>query len=326
MCTGIRLIADNKSVVYGRTLEFAQNMYSNIIMIPRNYNFTGTTPSGKFEGLKWKSKYAIIGANAFDLIGLLDGINEKGLAGGLFYFPSYAQFQEVDSKNTSNSIAPWELLTWILSNFSSIEEIKEKLPKVFVSNAILDKMKSTPPIHAIIHEPTGKSLVIEYINGKLVMSENILGVFTNSPEFNWHITNLKNFINLSPININNKKLGNIELQPLGQGSGMIGLPGDYTSPSRFIRAALFSQTVIDKKDEFELCDTVFHILNLFDIPRGIIREKTSSEIYYEYTQWTSTCDLNNKRYYWKTYYNHNVKMVDLMQMDLNNNIPVNIPL
>src|SRR5947208_3502761 len=103
MCTGIKLIAENNSIVYGRTLEFAQEINSEIIFVPRNYNFIGISPDQK-NGLEWKTKYAAIGTNASEVNTIIDGINETGLAGGLFYFPEYAQYQETSKNDSSISI------------------------------------------------------------------------------------------------------------------------------------------------------------------------------------------------------------------------------
>jgi choloylglycine hydrolase len=316
MCTGIRIKAENNSVVYGRTLEFGRNIESKVLFVPRNYEFAGTAPNGSSEGLSWKSKFAVIGANALNEIDFVDGVNEAGLAGGLFYFPEYARYQEIEKDLISKSIAPWELLTWILTNFSSIDQIKIELPKIKVTNTVFKSWGIVLPIHAIIHDSSGHSLVIEYIEGNLKMQDNPIGVFTNSPNFDWHITNLRNYVNLSPFNISEVELNNIELMPLSQGSGMFGMPGDFTSSSRFIRAFFYSQSAVDIKDENDALKSLFHILNLFDIPYGSVRQKENVKIEYEYTQWTSGIDLKNKYYYFHSYDNRNLRKIDLMKMDL----------
>ena len=263
MCTGIRLLAQNGAPIYARTLEFGQDINSKIIVIPRNYSFIGTPPSTELAGFNWSAKYAVAGTNALGLNHVLDGVNEKGLAGGLFYFPHYAQYQEISSNNYNRTLAPWELLTWLLTNFSTIQEIKKELPTIFVSNTIYKPWNMVPPLHAIVHDKTGASLVIEYLKGALVMHDNPLGIITNSPDFTWHLMNLNNYLHLSPVNRKNAKLNNVTLTPFGQGSGMLGLPGDFTPPSRFVRAAFFSQTAFVGNNEEEARETAFKILNLF---------------------------------------------------------------
>lgn len=324
MCTGIRIMAENVAIIYARTLEFGIDTKSNILMIPRNYSFTGTTPSKNFAGLKWNSKYAVLGANMLNINGLIDGVNEKGLAGGLFYFPGFAKYQDVSEKQYGYSIAPWELITWILTNFSTVSEVKANLPNIKLTNTIFPPWGIVPPLHAIIHDLSGETLVIEYVNGELYLYNNPIGVITNSPTFDWHLTNLSNYINLSPFNVENLKLQGLTLIPLGQGSGMLGLPGDFTSPSRFVRATVFMQTTKNIKHELDALNSAFHILNLFDIPFGSVIEKNDGQKNYELTQWTSAADLKNKRYFWHTHENRQIQMVDLMKMNLNGYMPVTI--
>jgi choloylglycine hydrolase len=314
MCTGIRLTANNNATIYARTMEFGQDIASNIIIIPRNYQFIGTAPEG--SGMHWKSEYAIVGANTQNIIGILDGLNEKGLAGGLFYFPEYAQYQEVTSDKYPHTIAPWELITFLLTTCATVDQAKQKLSIVNVSNTVFGPWGIVPPTHAIIHDAAGNSLVIEYVKGKLRMYDNPLGVITNSPSFDWHITNLRNYINLSAINVPKIELDKISLSSFGQGSGMLGLPGDFTPPSRFVRAVAFSQSVVNLKTEKDALAAAFHILNLFDIPFGVVGQKDGDAMHFDYTQWTSASDTRNACYYWHTYMNRNIKMINLIHTNM----------
>ena len=118
-CTGIRLIAEDGSVVCARTLEFGIDLDSSVIMVPRGYPRTGTTPQGE-NGLRWNSRYASLGANGVGLPFIFDGVNEKGLAVGLFYFPTTAGYVKYNADKASKTIAPWELGSWILENFATV--------------------------------------------------------------------------------------------------------------------------------------------------------------------------------------------------------------
>lgn len=327
MCTGIRLIAKNGGIIYARTLEFGQPMKSDCIVIPRNYAYKGTAPSGKAEGLQWQSRYAVVGANALGLAHILDGVNEAGLAGGLFYFPDFADYQNVAPEEYKNSLAPWELMTWILTNYANVEEVKKAITTIKVGNTIFAPWGFVPPIHAIVHDATGKSLVIEYVKGKMDLYDNPLGVVTNSPTFEWHMINLHNYIMLKPENSPHAILRNgVEIIPLGQGSGMLGLPGDFTPTSRFIRAVAFSQSVKVGAHEDEALSAAFHLLNLFNIPIGVVRHSENGKELCDYTQWTGACDLNRKRYYFHTYENPQIQCIDLMKYDLNAHEPVIVPM
>jgi choloylglycine hydrolase len=130
-CTGIRLIAADGSVVHARTLEFAIDIHSNVLVIPRGYERTATAPDDK-AGLKWKAKYASVGASALGLPILVDGLNEAGLAVGLFYFPTTAGYMPYSPGDAGKAIAPWELGSWLLDNFASVDEVKANIGAIVV--------------------------------------------------------------------------------------------------------------------------------------------------------------------------------------------------
>ena len=317
-CTGIRLIAADGTVVHARTMEFAIDIHSDVMMVPRGYARTGTTPDGK-EGLKWKAKYASVGLNGVGLPVLFDGLNEKGLAAGTFYFPGSAGYMPYTAVDAGKTIAQWEVGSWILENFANVEEVKANIGNIVVPAVVFAGWGFAPEAHYIVHDATGKSIVIEYVGGKLNVSDNSLGVFTNSPSFDWHMANLRNYVNFSMTNAPPVQLGSVKLVPFGQGSGMLGLPGDFTPPSRFVRAVAFSQSVFPSQTGHDAVLEAFHILNQFDIPKGAAREHEKDEhgnILADYTIWTAASDLKAKRYLFRTYENSQIRMVDLMKMNL----------
>ena len=317
-CTGIRLIAADGTVVHARTLEFAIDLHSDVMMVPRGYARTGTTPDGK-EGLKWKAKYASVGLNGVGLPILFDGLNEKGLAVGTFYFPTSAGYMPYTTADAGKTISQWEVGSWILENFASVEEVKVNIGTIVVPAVVFGGWGFAPEAHYIVHDASGKSIVIEYVGGKLNVHDNPLGVLTNSPAFDWHMTNLRNYVNFSMTNVPPGQLGSVKLQPFGQGTGMLGLPGDFTPPSRFVRAVAFSQSVLPSKTGHDAVLEAFHILNQFDIPKGGAREHAKDEkgnIVADYTMWTAAGDLKALRYYFRTYENSQIRMLDLMKMNI----------
>jgi choloylglycine hydrolase len=317
-CTGIMLIAEDGTVVHARTMEFAIDIHSDVIMVPRGYVRTGTTPDGK-PGLKWTSKYASVGTNGVGFPVLFDGVNEKGLASGLFYFPTSANYMPYTAADAGKTIAPWELGSWMLENFASVDEVRASIGKVVVPAVVYSGWGFAPEVHFIVQDAAGKSIVIEYIDGKLNVYDNPLGVLTNSPAFDWHMANLRNYVNFSMTNVAPVKLGSVTLQPFGQGSGMLGMPGDFTPPSRFVRAVAFSQSVFKPKSGDDAIVEAFHVLNQFDIPKGAAREHEKDEhgnVLADYTIWTSAIDLKAKRFYFRTYESSQIRMVDLMKMNL----------
>ena len=317
-CTGIRLIAADGTVVHARTLEFAVDIHSDVIVSPRGFERTGLTPDDK-EGLTWKAKYASVGANGVGLPVIIDGLNEAGLAAGLFYFPTTAGYMAYEPADAAKTIAPWQLASWVLDNFASVAEVRANIGSVVVAPTVLKQWGFTPPVHMVVHDASGKSITVEYVGGKLNVYGNPLGIITNSPGFDWQMTNLRNYVNFSLDNRPPVQLGPVKLEPFGQGSGMLGLPGDFTPPSRFVRAAAFSQSVLEPKTGEDAVLTAFHILNNFDIPKGSARDPEKDEhgnILADYTLWTAASDLRAKRYYFRTYEDSRIRMVDLMKIDL----------
>lgn len=315
-CTGIKLTAKDGSLVHGRTLEFGIDVDISVAVIPRGYAFKGTTPKG--EGMSYKAKYAAVGAIAFGNPALMDGINERGLAVGTFYFPGYAEYTETDQENQQRSLSPVEFSNWILTQFESIDEIKSALPSVVIAPTVIKAWgNQPPPFHYIVYDKSGESLVIEPVGGNLLTYDNKLGVFTNSPEFDWHMSNLRNYINLTPFNVEPVTLSGVTLKPFGEGSGMVGMPGDFTPPSRFVRAAIYSTTATPSKNAEEGILQVFHILNQFDIPIGVARAKEGNVVYTDQTLLTAARDPQALKFYYKSYRDQAIKVVELKKFDLN---------
>ncbi len=315
-CTGIELIAADGTVVRARTLEFGIDLKSNVILVPRGYSRTGTTPDGK-PGKSWTAKYANLGANALGMPVIIDGLNERGLAVGLFYFPTTAQYQPYSPGDAARTIAPWELGSYMLDNFATVDEVRANLPNIVVPAVVLEAWKFSPPVHYVVHDASGKSIAVEYTDGRLNIYDNPLGVMTNSPAFDWQMTNLRNYVNFSLTDLPPVQVGSVKLVPFGQGTGMLGLPGDFTPPSRFVRAVAFSQSVLPSQTGYEAILEAFHILN--DIPKGASRAPDKDEhgnVIADHTIWTSAIDLKAKRFYFRTYEDSQIRMVDLTKQKL----------
>ncbi len=314
-CTGITLHPKDGSIIFGRTLEFAMDMKSNIIVVPRGRDYVGTVP-GDQPGLRWTTKYGIVGTNAFEMPVTLDGLNEQGLCVGLFYFPGYAKYNAVKPADFGNTLAPWELGVYLLGTCSNVNEAVLAAKKVLVGPTVQKDMGIVPPAHYIVTDAGGKCVVLEYIDGELKVHANPLGVMSNSPSFDWHLTNLSNYVNLTVSNVPQVDVGRKKIPGLGQGSGMLGLPGDFTPPSRFVRAVAFAQSAVPVGSAREGVLQAFHILNQFDIPRGAARGIENGHEVADYTQWTAVSDLTNRRYYFRTFDNSRIRMVDLKHVDL----------
>lgn len=313
-CTNILLMAADGTPVYGRTMEYAIEVKPDVVVVPRNYEYVSTRPKN-MKGISWKTKYAVVGVMSFGQPFLSDGMNEKGLAGGALYFPGYAGYTPSAKADPAHSLASWEFLTWVLTNFATVEEVKAGLNGMSIIDLPAPIVNFVLEFHFPIHDATGASIVIEPIDGKLKVYSNPLGVLTNSPPFEWHMTNVRNYVNISPVDTKPLVIQGQSFAPLGQGSGLLGIPGDPTPPSRFIRALGYVYSAKQQADGPQTVRLAEHLMNNFDIPVGFIRtDPKGGEL--EYTQWTSFADLRAKKYYIKSYQDEVLRSVDLMSFDL----------
>ena len=200
----------------------------------------------------------------------------------------------------------------MLSNFATVTEVKEAINKIHV--VAIDLRAST--VHWRIADIAGSQLVLEIVDGQPRFYENKLGVLTNSPGFEWQITNLNNYVNLFPGTAEAKSLDGMHLSSFGAGSGFLGIPGDVTPPSRFVRAAFYQTTAPKQASALETVLQSFQILNNFDIPLGIEFPigKTPVSIP-SATQWTSATDVSNRIIYYRTMYNRAIRSIDLNKID-----------
>lgn len=316
MCTGLKLRAKDGSIVHGRTLEFGIKLDISCAVVPRGYQFTGTTPEGK--GISYTSKYGVVGAIAYNAPAILDGINEAGLSVGTFYFPDFAEYAEMTPGNRSKGLSPLEFSNWIITQFATVEEVKDALTNISIFPTVIKEWGNTPPpLHYIVFDKSGKSIVIEPRGGKLKVYDSKLGVLTNSPGFDWHQLNLRNYVNLRAVNAPPLKIEGVELIPFGQGSGMAGIPGDFTPPSRFVQAAIFEAAAIPSDNAQKAIFQMFHILNHFDIPVGTIRQVENGTLLTDYTLLTCARDPQALQFYFRTYDDQTIRMIDLKKFDLN---------
>ena len=317
-CTGCQIKTGDNAVINGRTVEFGVLIDTSIAVVPRGHKFTGMTTLG--DGKKWTAKYASAGMIIADYDVIVDGMNEKGLVCANFYFPGYAKYSVTTKENQSISMSSTDIVQWILSMFETVDEVKKALEnnEVAISPVLTPGFPpQVQPFHFIVYDKTGKSIVFEPIDGKLKVYDNPIGVITNSPTFDWHMTNLRNYITLGATTPDPKKVFGVTLKPLGQGAGMLGLPGDFTPPSRFVRAAAFAGSTIPAEKAEGGVMQVFHILNSFDIPVGAARTIEEGKVFSDYTMLTVVRDTKNLRYYYKTYDDQDIKMLDMKKFDFN---------
>ena len=318
-CTGITLLSKDGGVVVARTVEWALNdaQHNQLLIVPRNKEFKAQTPEGT-NGKNWKGKYGFVTLTAYGQPYGPDGMNEEGLYVGVYYLPGFAQYAEYDKSNASKSMSVGDLMQWMLSSFKTVDEAIASLNNVIVVNVENKEFGGAAlPFHFKIVDQSGNSKIIEIVNkGEVKIYEPYLGVITNSPTYDWHIINQRNYLNLSNTPNQQKVFGNYELNPLGGGSGLIGLPGDFTPPSRFVRAAAFTASCRPLSTSMEAVIESFRILDNFNIPLGaqMPNENIPGDIV-SATQVTSSSDLKEKIYYYHTMWNRQIRKIDLKLID-----------
>lgn len=309
-CTGIALTAADGSYVQARTIEWAAgDLPSEYVIVPRGHSFRSYTPSGA-NGLAFTARYGVVGLSVVHTDFIAEGINETGLSVGLFFFPQYGGYQPYDPAQNDRTLADLQVTAWLLTQFSTIEEVKAALGSVRIVG-----LDDTSVVHWRIGEPSGRQAVLEIVGGVVHFYENEVGVLTNAPGFEWQLTNLNNYVNLVPGSAPAHKLDGVMLRPTGGNSGFLGLPGDATPPSRFVRAAFYRASAPQRASGFDTVLQCFHLLNAFDVPIGIMHSAGEAPDIPSATQWTSAIDLTGRKVYYKTAYNNTIRCIDLARID-----------
>lgn len=304
MCTAATYNAGD--AYFGRTLDYEFSYGDEITITPRNYEL-------HFRHTKdIKSHYAIIGmAHIADNYPLYyDAINEMGVGMAGLNFVGNAVYPEPSEDKTC--VAQFELIPWILCQCKSVEEARKLLCGASIVCTSFSEKLPSAQLHWIIADKDS-SIVIESTADGMHIYDNPVGVLTNNPPFPTQMFNLNNYMNLSPKQPENNFSNELELKPYSRGMGALGLPGDLSSASRFVRVAFTKMNSISEKDESEAVSQFFHILGSVDQQRGCCEVADGK---YEITIYTSCCNLDKGIYYYTTYSNHQITAIDMHNEDL----------
>lgn len=313
MCTAISFIA--KDHYFGRNLDLEYSYLESVTVTPRNYPFTfqsGTTLS---------SHLAMIGIAtvAEDYPLYYDATNEAGLSMAGLNFPGNARYHQPVADKLS--IAPFELIAWVLSQCHTTAEAIDLLQKTNVINHSFSPEYPVTDQHWIVSD--GKeSITIESRKSGLTLTENPVGVLTNNPPFEYHLQNLCNYMHLSNLEPKNRLSQEIVLQPYSRGMGALGLPGDLSSASRFIRACFTKLNSVKPSTEAGAVNQFFHILGSVEQQEGCVRIGDG----FEKTVYSSCCNTTKGIYYYTTYENSQITGVNLYHENINSNQLVSYPL
>lgn len=314
MCTAATY--QTKGFYMGRTLDYEFSYGDEITVTPRNYEF-------QFRHMgSVSSHYAMIGMAhvAGDYPLYYDAMNEKGLGMAGLNFVGNAVFQEVD--DTRNNVAQFEFIPWILCQCATLEEAKKLLSRMNLVGTPFSPQLPTAQLHWLIADKTG-SLTVECMADGLHIYDNPVGVLTNNPPFDKQLFHLNDFMHLSPKQPENTFSQDLNLQSYSRGMGALGLPGDLSSASRFVRVAFTKLNSRSGNSENESVSQFFHILGSVDQQRGCCEVANDK---YEITLYTSCCSADTGIYYYTTYENHQISGVNMYRENLDGDTLTRYPL
>ena len=305
MCTCVNL--KTKDYYFGRNLDFEHRFEEKVAVTPRNYEFALKREE------KFRTKYAMIGMTTvvenYPLYA--EATNEKGLSIAGLYFPENAFYAK--EKEGKINITPFELIPWVLGKFSSIEELKNELYNINLIDIPFAENMPLTALHWMISDEKD-CIVLEQMKDGLKIYDNPIGVLTNNPPFPYHFTNMNNYMNLTPNMPNNSFSNKIPLQTYGRGMGAIGLPGDNSPASRFIRASFNRLNSVSDTDEESSVSQFFHILDSVSLVKGsTITEENKCDI----TNYSCCINTTKGIYYYKTYYNNQITAVKMNEKNMN---------
>lgn len=312
MCTGLTVKTTENDIFFARTMEFGAPLDSSICIKPKGLQQVAHLDNNQ-EGYSWDSSFNYMGFDGQGTNQLIEGFNEGGLYVGGFYLPHYAVYP--DLTNPKKSIGPMNFVDWALSSYSKVSDVEDALRtgEVELVSTIFSPLGAdyVPPLHWILVDGNGGCAVVEYLENGMNINPNPYGTITNSPDFTWHTTNLKNYVNLTALNAPDRDFAGLNLSEFGQGSGMLGLPGDFTPPSRFVRAVALANTATTVTGEAKGLNLAWHLINNVDIAIGVVRSPGEEED--DRTQWVSVSDLSRSKLYFRNYDNQVIRTVDLAE-------------
>lgn len=294
----------HEGLLVGRTLDFPSPILSRLVKIPVGEKLTSKDPEGN-PAYQWTSQYGIVGLTAFgdenNGSNIIDGMNTEGLKIGSLSLEETV-YQTVPNDQMNKAMALSDSFVWLLGTCATIEDVKKALSEVYIWGDIIPPMQTPYLQHYSIHDKTGASLVVEYINGELRMYDNPVHMLTNDPPFPEQLENLRTY----------DYLNTAFEEGQNPGTGMKGLPGDYTTTSRFVRGATLLKFAKKCEDAFHLAMT---ILGSLEVPLGLKLAFTNNDKDYDATRWKTISDLANLTFYYMTIQSRGWTSVDLKQLD-----------
>lgn len=336
MCTAITMKTAEGETFFGRTMDFSYPIQPAVYVMPGNYQWNNALGTVRIT-----NPYSFIGIGQESGMGILfaDGVNEMGVGAAALYFPGYAAYGAVEEmtgdmgnggrmspgmgmgrqgepgssgrfsgNGTKPRIAAVEFLPFLLGSCDSVDRAARAAEAVELVGMADPVTGTIAPLHWMVADQSGRSVVIESTAEGVRVMENPVGVLTNSPDFPWQITNLRNYVEADPVQREAARWEEAELTPFGQGGGTSVLPGGFTPPARFVRAAFLKSHMPVPQDRTEAVGACFHVLENVSVPRGAVRTASGAE---DYTRYTACLNTATGEYYIKTYENGQIRTARL---------------
>lgn len=315
MCTSIVTNTLDGKHILSRTMDFSKPLDPNPVFIPRNYQWISDA-----DRTAYQAQYGFVGAGRklSNTFFVADGVNEHGLAIAELYLPGNVRYQE-NAEVGMRNLAPHEFILWVLGNCRSIAEVEMALADINIMEIAIPELSFVAPLHWILTESGGESIVIEPTTRKLAPKKNPVGVMTNTPNLEWHIENLRNYLNVRPQQYDSVSFGTYNAIPFSQGTGTSGLPGGFTPPERFVRAAFFKEHIEPAPDELSGIANAHRILSTVRIPKGVVVTQEGTP---DYSLYVSSMCNESCSYYFTSYENNRVSMLTISEELLQQSDPV----
>ena len=317
MCTAITYKTSDH--YFGRNLDLECSYGEGVTITPRNFVFNFRKMGAM------TNHFAIIGmAYVVDDYPLYyDATNEKGLSMAGLNFPNYASYKPYCEGK--DNITPFELIPWLLGQCSTVAEAENLLARINILEENFSAQLPLSPLHWIIADKE-RSIILEAVQDGIKIYDNPVGVLTNAPPFEHHLLNLNNYMQLTseePQNFFGGQNTNLKLQTYSRGMGALGLPGDASSMSRFVKASFVKLNSVSGNSEEESVSQFFHILKSVEMPRGMVHLEKDL---YEITVYSSCCNIDKGIYYYTTYENSQLSAVDMHKENLDGGALTSYPL
>ena len=299
-CTAINLKAKDGTVIAGRTMEWAVDMEWTLTSQPQGSPVLISAPD--FLDLPSKtltSKYAFVGIYPAVIKGspaILEGQNEAGLGLSGNFLPGFTEYQKVTPQD-EEYVSIINFGSLVLGMHSTVKELRAALPnyKVWYNPSEVEGSPTPPWLHFVLTDRSGDSIIVEFVQGQMVIHDNVANVLTNAPTYDWHINNVRNYLSLTDTATTSIVVEGTNVTEIGQGGGLIGLSADYTPPSRFVRATYLTYFAYQPDGSGDAVQLMAHLLNNVDIPKGVSRTTADKQVVSDYTQWVNLKDLENNR-------------------------------